>query len=606
MGWARARVSADSTSVTEGPGRDAARLEDDTAAESIGSAIRDRARASPKTPSASLSPVRVALGQIDTTIGDWKGNLAKIRAVAARAEQAGADVVMVPELALSGYPPLDLLERPSVLADQARAFEELAAGAGRTAILCGAILPVPGARPKQIANSAAVLAEGALLHRQDKTLLPTYDVFDEARYFQPAARRSVFEWRGRRIGLAICEDVWSGEFWGARRPYDVDPVAELRAGGAELLLAISASPGQPRWGPLREAMLSDAARRHDLPIVFCNLVGGNDELVFDGGSFAVDAAGRVVERLARFREDFAVIDPFATARPAAAPEDGTHPTFLEQALVLGIRDYFEKLGLARAVIGLSGGIDSSVTAHLAALALGRENVLGVLMPGPFSSDHSLRDAKALARNLEIESRTLRIDAVYQAFRAGLGELLGARESYGLTQENLQARIRGTLLMAVSNFENRIVLATGNKSELSVGYTTLYGDLLGGLAVLGDLLKRDVYRLAHHANRAGERIPRSSIEKPPSAELAPGQRDSDTLPAYDVLDGILEQAIEQDLPAHAIQPPPGGSAETVRWVLRQLDRNEYKRRQAPVVLRVSSKAFGIGRRIPIVHKSGWGE
>jgi NAD+ synthase (glutamine-hydrolysing) len=340
--------------------------------------------------------------------------------------------------------------------------------------------------------------------------------------------------------------------------------------------------------------------------VFCNLVGGNDELVFDGGSFAVDAEGRVVQRLARFREDFAVVDPFARARPALPPEDAAHPALLEQALVLGIRDYFEKLGLSRAVIGLSGGIDSSVTAHLAVLALGASNVLGVLMPGPFSSEHSLSDALALARNLGIESRTLRIDGIYQAFRAGLGELLGPRESYGVTQENLQARIRGTLLMAVSNFENRIVLATGNKSELSVGYTTLYGDLVGGLAVIGDLLKRDVYRLARHANRAGPRIPQSSIDKPPSAELAPGQRDSDTLPPYEVLDEVLAQAVEEDLPAHAIRPPAGGSAETVRWVLRQLDRNEYKRRQAPVVLRVSGKAFGIGRRVPIAHRSGWGE
>jgi NAD+ synthetase len=549
--------------------------------------------------------MRVAIGQVDTTIGDFKGNLAKIREVVARAREGGADLVLLPELAISGYPPLDLLERPSFLRDNERAVAELAAESGEVAIVTGAIAPVPGGRPKPIANAALALHRGAVAFRQDKTLLPTYDVFDEARYFHPAETRALWTYRGRRIGLVICEDVWSGEFWGDRRPYDVDPVAELCRQGAELLLCVSSSPWQQRKGAFREAMICDATRRHGVPMVFCNLIGGNDELIFDGGSFTADGRGRVVQRCARFREDVALVEPFAPDRPELPGESADQVDALERALVLGIRDYFDKLGLGRAVIGLSGGIDSAVTAHLAALALGRENVLGLAMPGPFSSEHSLSDAQALARNLGVELRRVSIDPIYRAFLGQLAALFGARDSYGVTQENLQARIRGTLLMAVSNFENRLVLATGNKSELSVGYTTLYGDLVGGLAVIGDVTKRDVYRLARHANRDGPRIPVSSIEKPPSAELAPNQRDTDTLPPYDVLDSILTQAIEESrLPAE-IEVPAGGSADTVRWVLRQIDRNEYKRRQAPVVLRVSPKAFGFGRRLPIAHKSGWG-
>jgi NAD+ synthetase len=441
-------------------------------------------------------------------------------------------------------------------------------------------------------------------HVQAKTLLPTYDVFDEARYFEPASERRIWSFGGRRIGLAICEDVWSGEFWGPVRPYLVDPVAELARAGAEIVLVISASPWQQGRNALREAMISDAARRHGIPFVFLNLVGGNDELVFDGTSLVIDREGRVVWRGARFREDFVVIDPFDTAKLRAEPlEDDAE--LLERALVLGLRDYLDKLGLRTAVVGLSGGIDSAVTAHLAAQALGPEAVLGVLMPGPFSSAHSVTDAQALARNLGVETRVARIDSIFKSYLAEFALLFGPESDYGVTQENVQARIRGALLMAISNREGRIVLATGNKSELSVGYTTLYGDLVGGLAVIGDLLKRDVYRLARHANREREVIPESTLHKPPSAELRPGQLDVDTLPAYEVLDAILEQAVERGLPGDAIRPPPGADAEAVRWVLRQLDRNEYKRRQAPVILRVSPKAFGIGRRLPIVHRSGWG-
>ena len=546
--------------------------------------------------------MRLALAQINTTIGDFDGNLALIRRAVERAHEAGADICVLPELALCGYPPMDLLERHSFLEQQQQALEALSSLATDLAIVTGAVVPAPPGGRRPIANAAVALVDGRVAHVQAKTLLPTYDVFDESRHFEPARERLLWEHAGRRIGLTICEDVWSGAFWGEGRPYEVDPVAELVAAGAELILTVSASPWEQGRTGHREQMMTHASRTHGVPLVFVNLVGGNDELVFDGASSVCAADGRVACRLARFAEDFRVVDPFEAGTAEPLEEDVAQ---LESALVLGVRDYLHKLSLERAVIALSGGIDSAVTAHLATRALGPENVLGLLMPGPFSSEHSVTDAEALARNLGIEARTVRIDAIYKAFLEQFQALLGPRESYGLTQENLQARVRGTLLMAVSNHENRIVLATGNKSELSMGYTTLYGDLVGGLAVLGDVLKRDLYALARFSNHEGPRVPQGTIDKPPSAELAPDQLDSDSLPPYPVLDEILSQAIEQRVPASEIRAPEGGDAETVSWVLRALDRNEYKRRQAPLVLRVSGKAFGTGRRLPIVHRSGWG-
>jgi NAD+ synthase (glutamine-hydrolysing) len=547
--------------------------------------------------------LRVALAQIDPTIGDFAENLRKIRAAVERAREERADVLVLPELALCGYPPLDLVDRPSFVEANRAALEELAGWVPELAIVVGAVLPAPGPRPRPIVNAAVVLEGGRIAHVQAKTLLPTYDVFDEARYFAPAPARELWTFRGRRIGLVICEDAWSGAFWGEPRPYAIDPVADVVELGAELVIVISASPFEHRKIQLREAMLGDAARRHRVPFVFVNLVGGNDDLIFDGASFGVMASGQIAPRLVRFAEDFACVEPFAPAAVPAAPlEDDVE--LLERALVLGIRDYLHKQSFQRVVIGLSGGIDSAVTAHLAAEALGAENVLGILMPGPFSSDHSVSDAQALAANLGIEARIVPIDAIFGEFVERFRELFGPRPDYGLTQENLQARVRGTLLMAVSNFENRIVLATGNKSELSVGYTTLYGDLVGGVAVIGDVLKRDVYSLARHANRSGERIPWNTIEKPPSAELRPDQVDQDSLPPYEVLDEILCQLLERRVRPEQIDAP-GIDPATVRWVVQALDRAEYKRRQAPLVLRVSPKAFGSGRRVPIVQRSGWG-
>jgi NAD+ synthetase len=542
--------------------------------------------------------VKIALAQVNPTVGDLAGNRKLAEEAAERARRAGAALVALPELALTGYPPLDLLERDGFVRDQLRELDALAAATRGVAIVTGAVLPVEKRGGKQLANAAVLLHGGARSAWQAKTLLPTYDVFDENRYFVPAESRSPARLGARTLGLTVCEDAWVDVVG-----YPVDPVGELAEAGAELVLNLSASPFHVGKAPFRRSLLAELARKHAVPIAFVNQVGGNDELVFDGGSCVVDAAGRVLAALPLFEPAFEVVD--LAAAPARALDSVIDPPDVEQlaaALVLGIRDYFRKQNLPPgAVIGLSGGIDSAVTAWLAVEALGRERVLGIAMPGPFSSEHSVRDAFELGRRLGIEVRSVDIRPVYDAYRGLFAQLLGEKPDYGIAQQNIQARIRGAILMAISNAEGRLVLATGNKSELSVGYCTLYGDMVGGLAVIGDVYKHDVYALARWANRAGERIPASTIEKPPSAELAAGQLDSDDLPPYDALDAVLAQAIEGGLGPAGVRPPPGMSAEQAAAIVRRLDRNEYKRRQAPLVLRVSSKAFGAGRRLPIVHR-----
>lgn len=543
--------------------------------------------------------MRIALAQINPTVGDLAGNRRLVEDSAAKAAAAGARLVVFPELALTGYPPMDLLERRGFVEDQLRELDALAPASQRIAIAVGAVLPTERRGGKTLANAAVLLAGGRRVAVQAKTLLPTYDVFDENRYFAPAATRSPVTLDGVSIGLTVCEDGWA-----LRVPYDLDPTGDLARAGAGIVLNLSASPWHCGKSAERRALFCALARRHRVPIVFVNQVGGNDELVFDGGSFFVDAAGDIRAALPLFEPALEVIDtdslPPAIGEDAIAEPRGAAQ--LEAGLVLGIRDYFAKQSLPPgAVIGLSGGVDSAVTAHLAALALGADRVLGLLMPGPFSSDHSITDALALARNLGIESRTVDIRPIYERYLDVFADVLGQRETYGLAQQNIQSRIRGATLMAVSNAENRLVLATGNKSELSIGYCTLYGDTVGGIAVLGDVYKRDVYAIARHANRAGERIPQHTIDKPPSAELAPDQRDEDDLPPYAVLDAVLEQAIEGGCNAESIVPPPGATPDLVRQIVRRLDRNEYKRRQSPLVLRTSSKAFGSGRRLPIVHR-----
>jgi NAD+ synthase (glutamine-hydrolysing) len=545
--------------------------------------------------------MRVALAQVNPTVGDLRGNRRLVEEAAAKAASEKADLVVLPEMVLTGYPPMDLLERDGFVRDQLRELELLAPASERVAIALGAVLPAPGGSPQRLLNSAVLLAGGRRCGAQAKTLLPTYDVFDEKRWFQPAARREPIALHegGPLLGLTVCEDAWVHEM-----KYALDPIGELAGAGARVFVNVSASPWHVGKAALRRRMIADLVTRHGVPWVFVNQVGGNDELIFDGASFAIDRRGRVLAALPHFEPGFAVVD-LDGPEPGQAQDDVVDPdrvAQLERGLVLGIRDYFRKQGLPPgAVVGLSGGIDSAVTAWLAVEALGGDRVVGLSMPGPFSSEHSVHDAIALGSSLAIEVRRIDIRPIYEAYLAAFRSLFGPRADYGITQQNIQARIRGALLMAVSNAEGRLVLATGNKSELSVGYCTLYGDTVGGIAVLGDVYKRDVYALARRANEHAGRIPHGSIEKPPSAELAAGQLDSDDLPPYELLDPILEQIIEGQRGLAGIVPPPGADAALVRRVFARVDRNEYKRRQAPLVLRTSPKAFGPGRRLPIAQR-----
>jgi NAD+ synthetase len=542
--------------------------------------------------------MRIALAQFNPTVGDFAGNSARILQLAQEAKQRGAQIAVFSELCLCGYLPQDLLERPAFLE---RNRTELACLAKKVPlpVLVGYASLVQDSTGKPVANAAALVADGRILFEQHKMLLPTYDVFDESRYFQPAKSQQVFPFCGQQLGITICEDVWNDKNFWTKRLYERDPVAELMGKGTSVLLNISASPYTIDKRTLRLEMLQSLARTHHRPLVYVNQVGGNDSLVFDGSSLALNADGRVAAQARSFEEDLVLFDTATgTGDVRIQPEDELEAIYL--ALVCGTRDYVRKCGFHSVVVGLSGGIDSAVVASLAVAAVEPENVLGVAMPGPYSSEGSLRDARQVAANLGIQFLVLPINEVFRAYRNALQPAFGARPE-DVTEENIQARIRGNLLMALSNKFGSLVLSTGNKSEMAVGYCTLYGDMAGGLAVISDVPKTMVYELARLINREREVIPAATLTKPPSAELRPNQTDQDTLPPYDVLDRILKGYIEDLWSPRGIAGHYGFDLKLVRDVALRVDRSEYKRKQAPPGLKVTSKAFSVGRRFPIAQR-----
>ncbi len=544
------------------------------------------------------SRLRVAVAQIDTTVGDFAGNAEKILAFGGRAEEAGADLVLFPELAVCGYPPRDLVERRSFVAASEREARRLCRASGMAVWIFGALLPNRGSSGRRVFNAAVAARRGRQMAVYRKRLLPTYDVFDEGRYIEAGHRPLVLKLKGRRVAVTICEDIWNDKtFW--RRPlYDTDPVAELGSLSLDLHVNISASPYSLGKNRLRRRMMERIARRSRVPLVNCNLVGGNDGLVFDGASTAFDARGRLVGAGRRFEEDFWTIDLPGGRGPQPHPEPDIPG--LRRALVLALSDYAGKCGFGSAVLGLSGGIDSAVTAALAVEALGPERVLGVAMPGPYSSEGSLRDAKDLAGRLGIRLVEVPIGPIFEAYRATLRPALGV-DGASTTEENLQARIRGAILMALSNRFGHLVLSTGNKSEIGVGYCTLYGDMAGGYALISDVPKTMVYRLAAELNRDRERIPRATIEKEPSAELRPNQKDTDSLPPYSQLDPLIEGLVDLALPVAKAARRAGVPLGLARQIAARIDCNEYKRRQMPPGPKVTARAFGEGRRYPIAQK-----
>ena len=542
--------------------------------------------------------MKIALAQINPTVGDFAGNSAKILEFAQRAAERGADLVVFSELCLCGYLPLDLIERPQFIDRNER---ELACLAKRLPIpsIVGYAARANGLTGKSAANAAALLANGKIEFVQQKMLLPTYDVFDESRYFQPATEQQIFSLSGENLGITVCEDIWNDKTFWAKPLYDRDPVAELVAKRASLIINISGSPYTIDKRELRLDMLRALAKSHGLPVVYVNQVGGNDSLVFDGESVVVMPDGRIPAHARSFEEDLVLFDT-KTASGELYSRPSTELDLVLQALICGTHDYVCKSGFRAVVVGLSGGIDSSVVAAVAVAALGRENVLGISMPGPYSSEGSRADARQLAANLGIEFQTIPITDVFQSYRTTLADAFRGRQE-DVTEENLQARVRGNLLMALSNKFGSMVLSTGNKSEMAVGYCTLYGDMAGGLAMLSDVPKTMVYALAGLINRERELIPIASIEKPPSAELRPNQKDQDSLPLYDVLDRILGAYIEDVKSPGEIASQYGFDIELVRSIAKKVDRNEYKRRQAPPGLKITSRAFGLGRPFPIVQK-----
>lgn len=544
--------------------------------------------------------MKIALGQINPTVGDFVGNASKIVQTAARAREGGAQLVLFPELSICGYPPRDLVERASFVDRNRQVAEEIARETiGITAIV-GLATPARSATGKSVMNSAAVLRDGKIAHIQSKRLLPTYDVFDELRNFAPAERQELFWQQTTPVALTICEDAWNDKNFWDRRLYGNDPVEDLMKAGGKLLLNISASPFYVGKQELRRKMLSALARRYQSVVAMCNQVGGNDSIIFDGSSVVLGPDGQVLAQASSFQEDLVFCDT-DTLSGDVHPELKCDEANAYAALVLGTRDYVHKCGFRKAIIGLSGGIDSALTAAIAVDALGAENVMGVGMPGPYSSKGSVDDAAHLAKNLGIRFEVIPIGSIFEAFRTTLNPIFdGLKED--TTEENIQSRVRGNILMSLSNKFGALVLSTGNKSELAVGYCTLYGDMAGGLAVISDVPKTMVYRLSEFVNQRGEIIPRSTIEKPPSAELRPNQKDTDSLPEYEVLDAILDDYVEEMRSAEDIAKAHGFDIALVRRVITMIERTEYKRQQAAPGLKISTKAFGVGRRFPIAART----
>lgn len=544
--------------------------------------------------------VKIALGQINPTVGDFSGNAAKIIQFALQARSAGAGLILFPELAVSGYPPFDLVERASFVARSRATVERIATETRGIAVICGTVTPAEAESGKKVMNSAALLREGRIDFIQSKMLLPTYDVFDEARNFAPARNQQLFSLCGKQMALTICEDAWNDKRFWNRRLYVIDPVEELVRAGGNFVLNISASPFWLGKRELRRDMLAAIAKNQKVPVAMVNQVGGNDSLVFDGSSLVLAPDGRVIAQGKSFEEDLVYFDSESLIGDLHAQVGGEEASAYE-ALVLGTRDYVHKCGFQRAIIGLSGGIDSALTASIAADALGAENVIGVGMPGPYSSPGSIDDARALANNLKIRFELLSIREIYDAARRTLAPVFAGMPE-DVSEENIQSRARGLLLMAMSNKFGALVLSTGNKSELAVGYCTLYGDMVGGLAVISDVPKTLVYRLSAYVNSRCKTIPDATIEKPPSAELRPDQKDSDSLPPYDVLDAILEDFVEDSCSAEQIARAHNFDRDLVRRVIRMVERSEYKRQQAAPGIKISAKAFGYGRRFPIAARA----
>ncbi|MDM8525461.1 NAD+ synthase [Desulfococcaceae bacterium HSG8] len=542
--------------------------------------------------------MKIAIAQINPIIGDFKHNADKIIYFSDRAKALSCDLIVFSELVISGYPPRDFLEKKDFTDANLRCLEELVKSVQGIGIICGFIDKNPRDEGNPLYNSAILFENGEKLHQANKRLLPTYDVFDETRYFEPGTDFAPYLYKGMRIGLTVCEDVWNDKDIFRKRFYHTDPLELMVRNGADLIINISASPYHMGKREFKWHMLGSAAQKYNIPLIHANQVGGNDSVLFDGVSAAFDAGGNMTARAADFKEDLVVFDT-GTAKGDIRDIAGSDTESVLRALIMGTRDYVKKCGFSKAVVGLSGGIDSALTAYIAVKALGHENVLTVFMPSRYTSQENFEDTEELARNLETERLIISIDSMFKEFLRFISPEFKEDEP-GITEQNIQARIRGTILMGLSNKHGHLVLSTGNKSEVGIGYCTLYGDMNGGLSVISDVPKTTVYDISRFINREKEYIPKRIIEKAPSAELKPGQSDQDDLPPYDVLDAILKGYIEEFKSVKELAEM-GFDKDLVKDIVSRIHRNEYKRYQSAPGLKVTSKAFGYGRRYPLAQR-----